>query len=667
MSGSILAIDQGTTSTRSIVFGADLAIRGSAQQEFPQKYPASGWVEHDPEDIWRTTVETVRGALADAGTDAAGVAALGITNQRETVLIWDRETSRPIANAIVWQDRRTADLCRKLRDDGAEALVTARSGLILDPYFSGTKIAWLLDNVEGARAAAQAGRLAFGTVDTFLLWRLTGGRVHATDATNASRTLLFDIHRNDWDEDLLRLLGVPRAILPEVRDSAGDFGTTEPALFGAAIPIRGVAGDQQAATVGQACFRPGMVKSTYGTGCFAVLNTGDEAVASKNRLLTTIAYRLDGRTTYALEGSIFIAGAAVQWLRDGLGLIERADESRFVRRGGGSGTGRHPGAGLHRSGRAALGPGGARCTSRADPRHRPARDRQGGAGIGGLPDPRPRRGDAPRLERRRGGDRAACRWRDGRQRLDHAAPRRHPRRAGRSPAYPRDHGAGCRVAGRARRRRLARHGGILAGVGARAALRIRHAARREATPCRRLARQRPPHALRRLSRPARVGEPAINYSSAIRRIHSDKLHKLLGNAAVVSRVDCARGGPMSSNAEKRNLRAPPRVPAPAVPADLRTRITKYNEHLLQLTSVLLGDQNEDSVRDCLDVVFRSYKAELLAAILEEKRGPGVRAQPQAEDAMAAQLRFYGLRPSREKPRRSLFGLSGTGEALPETS
>jgi glycerol kinase len=327
MSGFILAIDQGTTSTRAIVFDEAQAIRGSAQQEFPQHYPASGWVEHDPEDIWRTTLETARGALAKAGIAAKDLAAIGITNQRETTLVWDRRSGKPIHNAIVWQDRRTADFCAKHRQSGAEPTVTAKTGLLLDPYFSGTKIAWILDNVSGARAWADAGQLALGTVDTFLLWRLTGGRVHATDATNASRTLLYDIHRGGWDDELLKLIGVPRSMLPEVKDSSGDFGATEASLFGTPIAIRGVAGDQQAATVGQACFKPGMVKSTYGTGCFAVLNTGAEAVASKNKLLTTIAYRLDGRTTYALEGSIFIAGAAVQWLRDGLKLIQRADQS----------------------------------------------------------------------------------------------------------------------------------------------------------------------------------------------------------------------------------------------------------------------------------------------------------------------------------------------------
>ena len=326
-SGSILAIDQGTTSSRAIVFGADLRVLGLAQREFAQHFPADGWVEHDPEDIWRTTVETARQALAAAGLTASGVAAIGITNQRETCVLWDRRTGRPIHNAIVWQDRRTADTCRKLKAAGHEPTVTAKTGLLLDPYFSATKIAWLLDHVDGARALAQAGHLAFGTIDSFLLWRLTGGRVHATDATNASRTLLYDICKGAFDDELLALFGVPRAILPEVRDCDASYGDTEPSLFGAPLPILGVAGDQHAATIGQACFAPGMVKATYGTGCFALLNTGAAPVASKNRLLSTVAYQLGGKRTYALEGAIFIAGAAVQWLRDGLRIIESAKDS----------------------------------------------------------------------------------------------------------------------------------------------------------------------------------------------------------------------------------------------------------------------------------------------------------------------------------------------------
>lgn len=327
MSSYILAIDQGTTSTRTMIFDSSCNVASVSQQEFAQHFPRSGWVEHDPEDIWRTALDTARDAMAKAGLTASDIAAIGITNQRETTLVWDRETGKPVHNAIVWQDRRTADYCDKLKADGLEELVTSRTGLLLDPYFSGTKIAWILDHVDGARSRAEAGKLAFGTVDTFLLWRLTGGRIHATDATNASRTLLYDIHDGAWSEELMKALRVPSAIMPEVRDCADDFGVSEATALGAPIAINGIAGDQHAATVGQACFKPGMMKSTYGTGCFAVLNTGDKAVRSKNRLLTTIAYQIGGKTTYALEGSIFIAGAAVQWLRDGLGIIREASQS----------------------------------------------------------------------------------------------------------------------------------------------------------------------------------------------------------------------------------------------------------------------------------------------------------------------------------------------------
>ncbi|MEH3146530.1 MAG: glycerol kinase GlpK [Methylobacterium frigidaeris] len=327
MSSLILAIDQGTTSSRALLFRPDTSIAASAQAEFPQHFPASGWVEHEPEDLWRTTLDTCRAALRQAGAGAGDVAAIGITNQRETTVVWDRRTGEAVHRAIVWQDRRSTEICTRLKAEGHEPLFTARTGLILDPYFSGTKIAWILDHVPEARARAERGDLAFGTVDSYLLWRLTGGRLHVTDATNASRTLLYDIHRGAWDEELMGLLGVPPSMLPEVRDSSGDFGATDPELFGAAIPIRGVAGDQQAATVGQACFRPGMVKSTYGTGCFALLNTGTHPVASKNKLLTTIAYQIGGERTYALEGSIFVAGAAVQWLRDGIKVIGSASET----------------------------------------------------------------------------------------------------------------------------------------------------------------------------------------------------------------------------------------------------------------------------------------------------------------------------------------------------
>ncbi len=332
MASHILAIDQGTTSSRAIVFNDRLEIVGVAQQEFQQFFPQSGWVEHDPEEIWSSTLATCTQAMKTAGLTAADITAIGITNQRETTIIWDKETGRPIHKAIVWQDRRTSDLCTSLRQAGHDPMVIAKTGLLLDSYFSGTKIKWLLDHVPGARDMAEAGKLLFGTVDTFLLWRLTGGKVHATDATNASRTMLFNIHENCWDRQLLELLEIPASLLPEVRDSSADFGTADPALFGAAIPIGGIAGDQQAALVGQACFQPGMIKSTYGTGCFIVLNTGEQAVRSKNRLLTTIGYRLAGKTTYALEGSIFVAGAAVQWMRDAMGLIEAAsDTGRLAR------------------------------------------------------------------------------------------------------------------------------------------------------------------------------------------------------------------------------------------------------------------------------------------------------------------------------------------------
>ncbi len=326
----ILAIDQGTTSSRAIVLDGEMGVVASAQQEFTQHFPASGWVEHDAGDLWSTVLETCRDALKKAGVAASHIAGIGITNQRETTVVWDRETGRAVHNAIVWQDRRTADFCRQLREAGHEAEVTAITGLLLDPYFSGTKLKWILDNVDGARAKAREGRLLFGTVDSWLIWHLTGGKSHVTDATNAARTLLYDIHKGKWSSRICGLLDIPMEMLPEVRDCAADFGTAEASHLGAAIPIAGVAGDQQAATLGQACFQPGMLKSTYGTGCFALLNTGASPVASKNRLLTTVAYQLDGKPTYALEGSIFIAGAVVQWLRDGLKIIKAAPETQAM-------------------------------------------------------------------------------------------------------------------------------------------------------------------------------------------------------------------------------------------------------------------------------------------------------------------------------------------------
>ena len=326
----ILAIDQGTTSSRAMVFDRGGNVRAVAQQEFKQHYPADGWVEHDPREIWKTCLSVSRAALDEAEKTGGKVAAIGITNQRETTILWDRQTLEPIYNAIVWQDRRTADTCGDLKAQGREENITARTGLVLDPYFSATKAAWILDHVEGARQRADKGDLAFGTVDAFLIAKLTGGATHATDATNASRTNLYNIHDNDWDEVLLALFNVPRTILPDVKDSADDFGMTAPEIFGRPIAILGVAGDQQAAAFGQACFSKGDIKSTYGTGCFVLVNTGDEAIRSKNKLLTTIGYRLNGETSYALEGSIFIAGAAVQWLRDELGIIKSAGESEAL-------------------------------------------------------------------------------------------------------------------------------------------------------------------------------------------------------------------------------------------------------------------------------------------------------------------------------------------------
>ena len=451
----VLAIDQGTTSSRAMVFRADLSVAGLAQQEFPQHFPSSGWVEHDPEDIWNSTVATCRDALKKADLTARDIAAVGITNQRETTVVWDRSTGKAIHRAIVWQDRRTADICAKLKDEGHEPTITARTGLIIDPYFSGTKVAWILDNVPGARERAVRGELLFGTVDCYLLWRLTGGKVHATDATNASRTLLFNIHGGDWDDDLLKLIRVPRAMLPEVKDSSHRFGETLPELFGGAIAVCGIAGDQQAATIGQACFTPGMIKSTYGTGCFALLNTGATPVASKNKLLTTIAYQLGGKRTYALEGSIFVAGSAVQWLRDGLGVIKQAAETgplaaksdpaqsvylvpAFVGLGAPYWNPRVRGAlfGLTRN----TGPGGTRACR--------ARKRL-------LSDLRSPGCDARRLAGSESRQyRAARRWRHDRVRLDDAAAGGFARCARRPPGDSGDHRAGRGLSCRARGRRL---------------------------------------------------------------------------------------------------------------------------------------------------------------------------------------------------------------------
>jgi len=328
----LLAIDQGTSSSRTVIYDHDTSVLASAQEEFAQIYPQPGWVEHDPEAIWASVRAVTKKAMLSASASAADITAIGITNQRETTLVWDRETGACVYNAIVWQDRRTAEHCRALRKQGFEPAVSAKTGLRLDPYFSATKLAWILDEIEGVRARAEAGKLVFGTVDSFLLWRLTGGKQHATDATNASRTLLFNIHTQQWDDELLELFGIPRALLPEVKDCAADFGVATDACLGGAVRVMGMAGDQQAALIGQAGFGNGMTKSTYGTGCFVIANTGEQALVSHNKLLTTVAMRLDGVPTYGLEGSVFVAGSAIQWLRDELRVIESAAETEAIAR-----------------------------------------------------------------------------------------------------------------------------------------------------------------------------------------------------------------------------------------------------------------------------------------------------------------------------------------------
>lgn len=328
MAHYILAIDQGTTSSRAIIFDVKGKRIGQAQQEFTQLFPNDGWVEHNPEEIWQSTLDVCNAVLSDTGLKAQDVAAIGITNQRETTILWDKTTGEPVYNAIVWQDRRTTDFCQKFVNDGWEKAVQEKTGLLIDPYFSATKIRWILDNVPGVKEKAEQGNIAFGTVDSFLLWRLTGGKSHKTDATNAARTMAFNIHTQEWDEDLIKALGIESVSFPEVMDCSDTFGSTQADLFGESIPITGMAGDQQAALVGQACFEKGMIKSTYGTGCFMILNTGEQALKSEHKMLTTVGYRLNGKVTYALEGSIFIAGAAIQWLRDGLKLFNDAKETK---------------------------------------------------------------------------------------------------------------------------------------------------------------------------------------------------------------------------------------------------------------------------------------------------------------------------------------------------
>ena len=470
----VLAIDQGTTSSRAIVFRGDISIAATAQAEFPQHFPASGWVEHEPEDIWTSTIATCREALEKAGLKAKDIAAIGITNQRETTVVWDRATGQAVHRAIVWQDRRTADICAKLKSEGHEPAISAKTGLIVDPYFSGTKVAWILDHVPGARERATRGELMFGTVDCYLLWRLTGGKVHATDATNASRTLLFNIHTGQWDDELLKILRVPRSMLPEVKDSSHHFGDSDPNLFGGAIAISGIAGDQQAATIGQACFTPGMIKSTYGTGCFALLNTGATPVASKNKLLTTIAYQLKGKRTYALEGSIFVAGSAVQWLRDGLGIIKQAAETGPLADKSDSTQSVYLVPAFVGLGRALLESARPRRAVRPDPQHRPRRTRPCRAGKRLLPDRRSAGRDARRLDRRQSREHRAPRRRrhDGLG-LDHAAPRRFAGRARRSPDDSGNHRTRRRLSRGVAGRRLSRAGKIRRQLAAGAPLQAR--------------------------------------------------------------------------------------------------------------------------------------------------------------------------------------------------
>ena len=332
MSKYILAIDQGTTSSRALLFdkkGTPVAV---GQEEFTQHFPADGWVEHDANEIWQTTINSCNKAMSEAGASAADIICIGITNQRETTIVWDRTNGEPISNAIVWQDRRTSDYCEELKQQGHAQSVQTKTGLLLDPYFSGTKLRWILDNVPNARSRAENDELAFGTVDSFLLWKLTNGNSHYTDATNASRTMLFNIVGQEWDKDLLSLLNIPKSVLPEVKDCAADYGSSDAEIFGTAIPITGRIGDQQSAAFGQGCFAPGSAKSTYGTGCFLLFNTGKEFVTSSNRLLTTVSYRLGNETSYAIEGSIFMAGATMQWIRDQLKLINTAAESEQLAR-----------------------------------------------------------------------------------------------------------------------------------------------------------------------------------------------------------------------------------------------------------------------------------------------------------------------------------------------
>ena len=480
----LIALDQGTTSSRCLGFDAGGNVVALAQREFAQHFPRDGWVEHEPEDIWRSTLESFDAVVRELLAAGHAIVGIGISNQRETTLLWDRRTGEAVHRAIVWQDRRTADACARLQQEGLGECVATRTGLLLDPYFSATKLAWILDNVAGARARAEAGELAFGTIDTFLLWRLTGGRRHCTDATNASRTMLFDIHAQRWDEELLARFGVPRAVLPEVLDSAADFGTVQAGLPAAGVPIAGIAGDQQAALIGQGCLAPGQAKSTYGTGCFLVLNTGATPVRSQNRLLTTVAYRLDGKPTYALEGSIFVAGAAIKWLRDALGLIASAGESEQVALRAPDPGGVYLVPAFTGLGAPHWDPASPRRDPRAHARQRRRGDRHRGAAVGGLPDPRPARCDGAR---RHDAGRAARGRRHGRQQLDAAVHGRHAGHPGQPPAHHRGHRAGRGEPGGLPARRAADPGSPDGAMRRGATLPARDARARARASLRRLA------------------------------------------------------------------------------------------------------------------------------------------------------------------------------------
>lgn len=451
----ILAIDQGTTSSRTILFDHDGNIAGTAQREFTQIFPQPGWVEHNPREIMTSVLSTMTEVISNSQIDASCIEGIGITNQRETAVVWDRHTGQPIYNAIVWQSRQTAEICDKLKADGFDEMVREKTGLLIDAYFAGTKVRWILDHVEGAQEKAEAGDLLFGTIDTWLIWNLTGGKVHVTDYTNASRTLMYDIFERKWDDELLKMLNVPRAMLPEVKSSSEVYGTTQAKhFFGREVPIAGIAGDQQAALFGQACFEEGLAKNTYGTGCFMLMNTGEKAVRSKNGLLTTIAWGVDGKVEYALEGSIFVAGSVIQWLRDGLRMLGKASDSQAYAERAKDNDGVYFVPAFRRPRRAVLAQRRARRGVRTVARHHERAVHPRGAGIDGVPDTRRARSHADRFGNRTEG--TPRRWRRDRQRFHGAVPGRHPRRDAAASEGAGNYGARCRVSRRPRGRFLER-------------------------------------------------------------------------------------------------------------------------------------------------------------------------------------------------------------------